>query len=370
MKLLNLHQIVERPRLIQHVDRLHAWKHGECFAPVSIDFTPMSSCNQSCSYCFSAEMMDSVQGDDRKIDTQVMIDLFRDAGRYGVDQMFIEGIGEPLMHPDLHLGIQAGHAEGLDSMIVTNGVLLRPERQEQILPYLWALRMSVVTRDPKRYARLHGCSEKQWHVLIENIRSLVELRNSNDLSCVLWATAYLFDGEPERLYEDIEFIRELGFDIVNVGQIDESPFGAEKDKPRSAYGIDLVPGGAQRLKSLEREDFYIQLRLKGTQSRDLCYVQQQHEKTDRDCQGIYFKTCVASDGHVYPCHAHLYNKDYSLGNLAEMSFQEIWERRHRESVMQRVNAEGYDPKRCFCFHAHLNTTLKQIENPTKFAHLV
>ena len=45
MKLLNLQQIVECPRLITHIDRLYAWKHRKNFPPVTIDLTPMSSCN-------------------------------------------------------------------------------------------------------------------------------------------------------------------------------------------------------------------------------------------------------------------------------------------------------------------------------------
>ncbi len=370
MRILNLHQIVERPRLINHIDRLHAWKNGKNFAPVSIDLTPVSACNQKCTYCFSWDMMQGVQGKAKVLDTEVLVNLFRDAGRYGVDQVFIEGIGEPLLHKNLHLGVQAGYDEGLDSMIVTNGVLLTPKRQEDLLPYLWALRISVVTRDPKRYAKLHGCDEKQWHTLVANIKSFVKMRNERDLSCVLWATAYLFENSPECLYDDIAFIKELGFDLVNVGQIDESPFGAKKQRPQGGYGIDLVPGGADKLKSLEAEDFYIHLRLKGTESRDLCYEQQVPEKTERDCQGIHFKTCIASDGHVYPCHAYMYNKDFSLGDLSDQTFQEIWENSQRMQISEQVNKEGYEPDKCFCFHAHLNTTLKNIENPTKFANLV
>jgi len=63
------------------------------------------------------------------------LSLYDKIGRYFhlVDNIHLQGWGEPLLHPEIHLMIQTAKAANCRTSLTTNGVLLSQEMSEEFI---------------------------------------------------------------------------------------------------------------------------------------------------------------------------------------------------------------------------------------------
>jgi len=349
-------------RTLYQTDSLYAWQHGRHFPPVMVEISPTHQCNQRCLYCYTYQ-----RGNPREfLRDEVLIDSFRQLADGGVKSVLVQGTGEPLLHKALPEALAVGAERRLSIGLTTNGVLLDHSMQERILHHLFYVRFSVLDHDPKRYAHLHGCSEKQWHQLIENIHYAVALRDKGRLEVALWATVYLFESNFHDAYGIVKYFKDLGLDYIVVQEASYTAFSpmGKREEVSTQYPEAAISEMRSRILSLNDPDFCVKVRF--PINDDTYSVGMNKECWTRDfCQGVRFYTIVSSDGEVYPCWRVWGNKAYSYGSLYEKHFEEIWRGERRREIERFINRTPPTGDECMvCNIMKLNDILHRYKNAT------
>lgn len=347
-------------RTLYQIDSLYAWKNGLYYPPVMVEISPTNSCNQKCRYCYASQgnyIKESMRDD-------ILIDFFNQAANAGVKAVLVQGTGEPLMHKAMAQAIEEGAKTDLSIALTTNGVLFNKSIQDRILQHLFYVKFSVLDIDTKRYAYLHGCSEKQLDLLIENVKYAVALREKNALNVGLWATVYIDNIELKNVYDVVKFYKEIGLDYIVVQEAtytELSPSG-KAEYNSSKYSDEEIEEFKTKLLTLRDEDFEIKIRVPINDNN--YFVGLDTDSWQKNyCQGINFYTLISGDGEIYPCWRMWEQKEYSYGSLYKNTFEEIWKSDRRKEIDKYVNSMSPTSDECkVCNIGKLNSILSKLSN--------
>jgi len=338
-------------RTLYQIDSLYAWKHDKYFPPVIVEISPTSKCNQSCRYCYTNKRIEQK----KSLGNDILINSFVQLGDAGVKTVMIQGTGEPLMHKALPQAIKAGAEHNLSMTLTTNGVLLTPSIQEKILGHLFYVRFSVLDHNPKRYAYMHGCSEKQWDILISNLKSTVKYRDVHKLQLGIGITLYLYKDNFHDVDNIVRFYKEIGVDYIFIQEATPtsySPCGKEEYASKSFSEIEINEM-KDKVLSLNDDNCCTKIRFPfddGTENWITNF-----------CHGIKFYTIISCDGGVYPCWRAWGKKEYSYGSLYDHSFEDIWKSERRKEVEELIFSTPPCGDECTnCAHAKLNEILNKL----------
>jgi cyclic pyranopterin phosphate synthase len=342
---VNMKDYFSTPRMIHHIDKLHAWTHGQYFSPVTVEISPTHRCNQKCIYCYTNDRAQS------RDDMKGLVECVESVTDAGVQGIVMQGTGDPLMHRDLPEAIRIA-AKKATVKLTTNGVLLMPKIQEKILQHLLCVRFSVLDSDPDRYAFYHGCNKKQWYHLVENIKHAVMLREySREISLALHGTIYLNRWNFGKAEEIVKFYRDLGLDYVHVMEPTYSAFSpVGQQKFESDYFSDWqIMDMEDKVLELVDDSFMVTVHFPIVPALNM--VDGSCWRKDY-CQGIKFSSVVSSSGDVHPCYRYWGRKEYSYGNIFEQSFEEIWKSDRRQEIealtLSTVPVGGECQNCCLC----------------------
>jgi GTP 3',8-cyclase len=347
-------------RTLYQTDSLYAWTHNLFFPPVMVEISPTHSCNQRCRSCYSNNSFESPE----MLREDVLVDAFRQVADAGVKAVLVQGTGEPLMHKATPAAIEAGAKRNLSIGLTTNGVLFNKPSQDRILEHLLYARFSVVESDPKRYAYLHGCPEKQWEILVKNIESAVAQREKRGLSIALWATMYLYEENFRDAHNIVKFYKDLGIDYVVVQEATYTEFSpaGKRDEVSKNYTESEINELKQKIRAMNDEDFVAKIRFPINDDSYFVGMNKDCWKSDF-CQGVHFYTIISSDGEIYPCWRLWGKKDYSYGSLYEKRFEEIWRGDRRTKMTELVNKTPPSGDECsVCNIVKLNEILHKYRN--------
>lgn len=354
----------EDPRTLYQTEALLAWRRGEYFPPIGLEISPTHACNQHCRYCYTHGRVEQGQ----TLPEALLVKAFVEAAEAGVKSIMVQGTGEPLLHRGLPDAIQAGAERGLAITLTTNGVLLRPPLQERILPHLTFLKVSVLESDPAHYTHLHGCSEGQWHQLMENLRHAVALRKARHLDLALLGTVYLDRENFHRAADIIRTFKTLGLDYLVVQEATYTEYSPSGPEPygSSYFKPEEIAAMKAEVLALQDEDFRVKVRYP-VDDEDLNIGMNAQRWRNGRCQGMCFHALVASDGAVYPCWRAWGDPALSHGNLRDASFETIWRGARRRQVEAHLNGTPPEGDACsVCNIIKLNEILARYSEPSRW----
>lgn len=345
------------PRTLCHFDRLHAWKNGEYFPPVVVEISATAKCNQMCRYCYVAGRTSG------QLKDGVLAELLPQLASTGVKAVVFQGAGEPFVHRDLPDAVEAGVKSGLSVSITTNGVLLTKPIQERILDKLAYIKFSNLDSNSRRYAFVHGCPEKQWEMIMENIKNAVTLREQQDLDIFFLATAYVTKENFEDIYNIVKYLKELGIDYVVIQEATYNKYSYAGFQPlaSSYFAKSEISKMRSKILTLVDKDFFVKVRFPITDEEFIngrykdCWV-------NNWCQGIKFNTLIDTDGEVYACFRYWGMKNYSYGNIYKESFEKIWKGEKRKQIEEYTNSTPPLSDECsICNVSKINEILKELQ---------
>ena len=179
--------ILDGQKLAWHRERIEAWLKGERIAPITIDCALTRRCSYRCIYCYGQLQAN----DEKRMTKDVIFRFLDDAAEIGVKAISFVSDGESACSPYFYDAILRGKACGIDMAVGTSGYPLEEERLEEILPALTYLRFNISAAEPKRYAEIHGCSEKCFDKVVKIIKSSVRIKKNKGLS-VCWECKWFF----------------------------------------------------------------------------------------------------------------------------------------------------------------------------------
>ncbi len=344
--------ILDGHKLLWHADRVNAWLRGERIAPITMDCALTRACTYKCVYCYGM-----LQGNDpRPMTRDVIFRFLDDAAEIGVKAISLVSDGESTCSPHFYDAILRGKSNGLDMAAGTNGILLKEERLDEILPALTYLRFNVSAGEPARYAYIHGCREEDFHKVSGIIRKCVQIKRSKGLSVTLGLQMVLMPEFADQIIPMAKLGKELGVDYTVIKHCSDDETGS--------IGVDYE--GYDKLESLLKEaetysddDYLVQVKWSKIKSKG--------KRKYAQCYGPPFIMQLSGSGLVAPC-GMLFNekyKKYHIGNIADTSFKELWKSQRYWDVIGLIASEKFDARKdcgCLCLQDKVNEFLWDLKS--------
>jgi sulfatase maturation enzyme AslB (radical SAM superfamily) len=300
-----------------HLDKISEMRDGIQIVPAQVQLILSDLCNQDCHFCayrmtggFSSEQFG--EGDNRnpnrKIPTNKAMEILDDCSALGVKAIQFTGGGEPTVHPD-HLDIFSyAQNYGMDTSLVTNGVLFRPG-WESILPKMKWVRVSIDAGSPEEYSRVRNVKPEFYEKALANITSLAVEIERQGTDCLLGVGYVLTRENWSDAYEGCLRIRETGAANVRLSAM----FSTEG----AVYyqGVyEQIKEEIERIRTLSVPGFDV-IDLFGERINDLV----QHSPDYDFCGYQQFNMYIGGNLRVYRCCTTAYTAHGEVGDLTNQS---------------------------------------------------
>jgi MoaA/NifB/PqqE/SkfB family radical SAM enzyme len=323
--------ILDGHKLDWHRDRVEAWLKGERIAPITIDCSLTRRCTYRCVYCYG-----QLQANDEKRMTQNVIFRFLDdAAEIGVKAISFVSDGESTCSPHLYDAILRGKANGLDMALGTNGYLLREDKLEEILPALTYLRFNVSAGEAKRYAHIHGCSEKCFYRVCNTVKKCVAIKKKMNLPVTIGLQMVLLPDFADQILPLTRLGKKLGVDYLVIKHCSDDENGSlGVDYSKYFNMVDIL----KRAEDCSDEAYLV----KAKWSKLMSGGKRKYSR----CYGPPFIMQFSGSGLVAPC-GMLFNtryKKFHIGNIADTSFKELWQSERYWEVIHLIASDKFDAK--------------------------
>jgi radical SAM protein with 4Fe4S-binding SPASM domain len=357
-------QQVEKFRIDSHKLHLHPrrvadWEAGTNVYPIYMEVSPAGACNHRCTFCG----VDFMGYQSRKLATPMLEKLLPEMGRLGLKSIMYAGEGEPFLHPDMVQITEMTKAAGIDASFTTNATLLKPEKAERILPVTSWIKVSINAGTAATYAAVHKTRERDFDIVVENMRQAAEIRAKQGSKCTLGMQVVLLPenrGEVETL---AKLARDIGMDYLVV-----KPYSQHTQSLTQLYKAvryDEEAALAERLKAYDTDTFKVIVRLETMRKWD------KNERPYKVCQALPFWSYIDAGGNVWGCSVYMRDERFLYGNVNDASFQAIWEgERRRKSLDFTHNELDISGCRQNCRMDEVNRYLWELKHPTEHVNFI
>ncbi len=343
--------ILDGQKLAWHSDRVNAWLKGEKIAPITIDCALTRKCNYKCVYCYGQLQAN----DEKRMTRDVIFRFLDDVAEIGVKAISFVSDGESTCSPYLYDAIIHGKKNGLDMALGTNGVLLKKEKLEEILPALTYLRFNVSAGEPQRYKEIHGCRENDFYKFKNIVKETTKLKKEKKLETTIGLQMVLMPEFKDQIIPLVNLGKELKVDYLVIKHCSDDEDGTLGIDYNKYYELKEI---LQVAESNSTKDYLV----KAKWSKIMSGGERKYSK----CYGPRFILQMSGSGLVAPC-GMLFNdkyKKYHIGNIAENSFKDIWQSKRYDKVMDLISSSKFDAKKMcgtLCLQHKVNEYLWDIK---------
>lgn len=340
---------IDSHKLVYHPETVAKWLKGENIYPIEIEISPSGICNHRCVFC----AVDYVGYKPRFLDKDVILRDIRHMSKKGLKSVICSGEGEPFLNqnmPDMANSIKAC---GVDVAVSTNGVLFTKEKMQECLGAFTWVRYSVASMKQDLYDKIQRGKEGDLEEVRTNLAEAVRIKKEKSLGTTLGVQCLLLPDNKDYVVDMAKELRDIGVDYFTV-----KPYSQHLHSENS-YDVDYgeMLEMEKELQTYATDDFSVYFRANAMKKmhREKCYKQ---------CLGLPFMTHIDSAGNVWPCVAHIGAEGFCYGNIMEQTFEEIWEGKQRQEVMQKLGQMDIN-KVCreACRLDEINKYLDELKHP-------
>lgn len=283
---------------------------------------PTYVCNQDCLWCeYNSENTEhhSIM---KKDDFRKLMDELK---TLGIESVEFCGGGEPTLHPIIAEVIRdAKENKGISVGLITNGTKLKGELASAVVDCCSYVRVGFDggTAETSNAVKRPKTPEARFESVVENLKSLVALRNERGTSCRISMKIVVDKNNLHELEECVRLANACGLDSIQFkaarlvdSEVTEEQaefINVELDRLRKAYPDMFIMGGASK------------------------YTMKTH------CWLTPFQLTVDALGEVYLCCYYRHRKEaHSIGNAFRDPLKDLWyAERHWEAI------DGIKPCEC------------------------
>lgn len=319
-----------------HKERVEAWARGERVAPIFMDIAWTRKCQAACYFC-AAQTQSSEGG---VITREHAISFLEDAAEIGVLAMNYISDGESTMVPWYAESVERAADLGIQLGAGTNGIATTRPVLERILPRLASFRVNFSAGEKKRYAEIMGLKQAVYDIVIENIRTAVEIVRGNNLACITNMNLVCDPDQSDQLLPFAKLAKDLGvhYAIIKHCWVDTHMDNKLKVDYKGYGRIE------ETLKACEAlSDDTTKIVVKWNK------LKHQGERQYSKCYGPPFALQMSGNGLIAPC-GPLFNekwRTFHVGNITQQRFKDIYQSDRYWEVMRYIGSDEFDPrKRC------------------------
>ena len=342
---------IDSHKLIFHTKRVSDWLDGSDISPIYMEIAPVARCNHRCIFC----AFDYLNYKGTIIEKDVLLGFLSQAAKLGVKSVMYAGEGEPLMHPNIGKIINETKKAGIDVAVTTNGVAFGEKLAGQCIKDLSWIKFSLDAATAGTYSKIHGCKEKDFHLVVRNIERAVVKKLSNNSVCRIGVQMLLIPENQSEMYDAVELARAIGADYFVVKPFTEHPMSEARLSGKFDYTSPILL--EEKALGLATDKFDVVIRRNTMQKVG-------HEKAYEECFGYRFWAYLDSNGNLYSCSAFLGDANYCYGNIYKQSFDDIWKSDRRKEVIRRMSKVDVSKCREICRLDEINKYLWELKHPS------
>lgn len=328
-------------KAVLHADRLVALKEGRQPYPVHVHFILSDLCNQDCHFCayriegytehFAVIKADGTldHNPNRMIPTAKALELVDDMATMGVKAVQFTGGGEPTVHPQCREIMSYARAKGMETALVTNGVLLKPELRDELMHSTWT-RISLDCARAETYAAVRRVPASTFSRVLKNIGALIEERSAAESQLTVGVGFVVTHENWREVLEAAGIARDLGVDNLRISAAFQ-PENAVYFKDFHPRAAELVAQAAE----LSVNGFQV-INNFGSRFADL---EQQHPEYER-CPYQHFVTYIGADQNVYRCCVTSYTDRGLIGSVKDRRLIDLWHSQEKQADFASFDARG------------------------------
>jgi radical SAM protein with 4Fe4S-binding SPASM domain len=298
--------------------------------PRFVQIEPVGQCNLRCRMCPIQFRSDGAPGQPRAfMDFSVfcrLIDQFPE-----ITELQLQGLGEPLLHPQFFAMVRYAAARGILVSTNTNlTVMSEPRAEECVQSGLHTLHVSLDGASKATYEMIRVRS--RFERVIRNLRRLMQAKaNLRSALPHIRLVAVVMRGNLHELPELVRLAHEEGIDTISVQHLCHD-FGEsslpQQYRPMRAFVDDqtLLHDDPLRVKSCfdaaraAARDLGVTLRLPNVQPRTHAAGTPGRQRCDWPWRGSY----ISYDGKAMPCCMVATPDRIHFGDMAAQGVAEVW----------------------------------------------
>ena len=343
-------------KMLSHLETVEKWDNGEEIFPIYVAFSPSSLCNHKCNFCvYHYKEFEPIYFPKDKY-----LGLVDEWKRLDIKSVFFAGDGEPLLNKDCVEMCEYTRANGIDIAMNTNGRLLNAKACKSLVKTLSWIRISLNAGSASSYKNIHGTSEKDFDIVLKNIKNLVEEKKLQNSDIVIGVQCVLLEENKGEIAEMTKVLKELGVSYYAI-----KPFL----KHAGTKFNDVITDKSKVLKELEKlesfndEDFSFNLRVNN--------FNEPGERPYKKCLSGEFMIEIDANGDVYSCGPYIGDKRHCYGNVISMTFLEMWRSERKKKVLDYIqNKLNVCECMPFCRPDSVNKFLWDVKKPPQHVNFI
>lgn len=313
------------------------------YLPVKMDIEPTSRCNLKCEMCLMKDWDNGGRAKDLSFeDFKYIIDE-----QYGLIEIKLQGLGEPLLNKDLHKMIEYARKRHIWVRSTTNGSLLHynDNYKKLIDSDISEIQVSIdgVTADVFESIRKGADFSK----ICDNCKLLNDYcRSENKMRSRMWVVVQ--KKNFHQLYDFPQLAKDLGFERLSLS-LELSDWGKDEWQDRNgraSVDIDNVSIDYDKLTAL------------GTENQvDISFwtLSEKYSSKSKDtlCPWPFNRAYISSDMRIVPCCKICDPRYVDFGSAYD--FSKVWfDKNYSSFRMSHIN--GRIPEYCkTCYRYEFNT---------------
>jgi radical SAM protein with 4Fe4S-binding SPASM domain len=295
--------------------------------PVELQVEVTAACNLRCRMCLVSyrKPVDRVRGSVGLDELRQLLDAVP-----SLERLTLQGLGEPLLAPDIEKLVREARDRGIEVGFNTNGVLL-DERRASLLVGLgidW-VHVSLDAASERSFEAIRAGAS--FDRVVRNLRGLVELRSSwGARKPSIQLNAVLMRRTLRELIPLVRLASEIGVDRLWVQQLSHDLGDTEGDPAYAGmrrFVDDEILWGDDREVALVRHMIGAARRLAGELGLDVRLPEPEqvaHPPGALPCDWPWRSSYVNHDGRVQPCCMVMGSERSTMGNALEEGFENVW----------------------------------------------
>lgn len=329
---------------------------------ISIDIT--RRCNLHCVGCaYHSPHVNKVKMKGYDLPLELATSLAGQLAETNVDNIVIEGAGEPLYHPKVFEILSCFKAQKLPLLLLTNGTLLDREAMIRLIDLnVNQVKISLWASDQKEYEENYpGTDPSKFQSVISSISNFSLLKKATGAkSPSLWLHNPLTRRTGYSASRMVELASDLGCDGISFAPL--KSYGGEIDTfvPDDNETADII----RNLKTVQQKAKEVKLQTNIDQVL-IRYRYGYNGWLDTPCYIGWIHARIKGNGSVHPC----CRCNLPLGNLNEQTFNEIWTgtkfNEFRKSALTKEGLKqlGHACDCQNCPHIHDNRRIQKLFKP-------
>lgn len=326
---------------------LRGIEHGDVFGgPYHIEFNWVDKCNARCFFCGSgaADMTSALEFDQARR-------IIEQAARTGLRSIRLSGGGEPTLHPQFGelLDLLAEHDIVIENLN-TNGVQLTPRLIEKLMAVrVGDVRISLNFADAETYGRCMGLPPRFFDRVVRNIEALAEAGRDNPDFGGFSVHFFVFKDTLHQIREMYDLGRRLGARLISLRQIENLDRARQFDK-------EDLPTMRAQLCSVLRSDWdegRVEIVLNDNGVKEVVDAIRDRLAAElgdyhgvpravdidmghRYCYMPWYSLTLTGTTAVYPCCLLTISRRAHMGDLKDMTLDELWRGEPFREVRQEM----------------------------------